>query len=42
VREVRMDGKPVKSWKAEGASVVVNNVPWTGAPHDIEIDYNNR
>jgi alpha-glucosidase len=42
VREVRMDGKPLKSWKAESGSVVVNDVPWTGAPHEIEIQYNNR
>jgi alpha-glucosidase len=42
VREVRLDGKPTKSWKAGSGSVVVNDVPWTGAPHDIEIQYNNR
>jgi alpha-glucosidase len=42
VREVRLDGKPTKSWKAGSGSVVVNDVPWTGAPHDIEIQYNHR
>ena len=31
----------MKSWKAESGGVVVNDVSWTGAAHDIEILYND-
>jgi len=42
VRDVTVDGKAVKTWKAEGNAVVIHEVPWTGATHDLEISYNTR
>ncbi|MGC2197568.1 MAG: glycoside hydrolase family 31 protein [Terriglobales bacterium] len=42
VRDVRMDGKSVKTWRAESGAVKVDGVPWTSAAHDVEILYNNR
>ena len=42
VREVRVDGQPLKTWKAGTGGVVVNEVSWTGAAHDIEILYKTQ
>jgi alpha-glucosidase len=42
VRDVTLDGKSIKAWKAERGTVVISDVPWTSSAHDIEILYNNR
>jgi alpha-glucosidase len=42
VREVQVDGKPVKSWKMERGMVTVEGVPWTSTAHDVEIQYASR
>jgi len=42
VRDVTLDGKSFKAWKAERGTVVISDVPWTSSAHDIEILYNNR
>ena len=39
VLDVRLDGKPIKSWKAENRTVIVNAVPWTSTAHDVELLY---
>jgi len=39
VRDVRLDGKPIKSWKAEHSTVIVDAVPWTSSAHDVELLY---
>jgi alpha-glucosidase len=42
VRDVKVDGNSVKTWKPQGAAVLVDGVPWTSAAHDLEILYNSR
>ena len=42
VREVRVDGKSVKTWKGDGGHVTIDGVPWASAARDVEILYNSR
>ena len=36
IREVKVDGKSVKNWKAEGATTVLEQMPWSSTAHDVE------
>jgi alpha-glucosidase len=42
VRDVRLDGKPIKSWKAENRTVIVDAVPWTSTAHNVELLYSSQ
>jgi hypothetical protein len=42
VRDVRLDGKPIKAWKAENGRVIVDAVPWTSSAHEVELLYGTR
>jgi alpha-glucosidase len=42
VREVTVDGKPPGTWKAEGGTVKVESIPWTGTTHDVQIEYSSQ
>ena len=42
VRDVTVDGTPVKNWKAAAGTVTVEGVPWTATARDVQILYNIR
>jgi len=42
VRDVKLDGNPIKTWKAENGRVIVDAVPWTSAAHEVELLYSTR
>jgi alpha-glucosidase len=41
VREIAVDGKTEKNWKAAAGSVTLEAVPWTAAARDVQVLYNN-
>jgi alpha-glucosidase len=42
VSDVSLDGQPAKGWKAAGGSVTLTAIPWTGAAHDVQIQYKTQ
>ena len=42
VRDVSVDGAPVKSWKASTAAVTIDGIPWTSAAHDVKVTYKTQ
>jgi len=42
VREIRLDGRPFKTWKPGTGAVLLDEVPWTGSARDIEILYKTQ
>jgi len=42
VRDVKLDGNPIKAWKAENGRVIVDAVPWTSSAHEVELLYGAR
>jgi hypothetical protein len=42
VRDVSVDGAPVKNWKASTAAVTIDDIPWTPAAHDVQIMYKTQ
>jgi alpha-glucosidase len=39
VRDIVLDGKPVKNWKAGAEAVTLEGFPWTSAAHDVQVRY---
>jgi hypothetical protein len=42
VRDVQVDGKPIKGWRTEKNTIVVPGVPWTTAVQEVKIQYASR
>jgi alpha-glucosidase len=42
VRDVSMDGKPTKNWTIQAGTVTLEGIPWTGVPHDVQIEYSSQ
>ena len=42
VRDVSVDGAPVKNWKSSATAVTVDGIPWTAAAHDIQVTYKTQ
>ena len=42
VRDISVDGKSAKNWKVEAGALRLENLPWTAAPHDIQIHYSSQ
>jgi alpha-glucosidase len=42
VRDVTLDGKSAKGWKADSGALTIGAVPWTSTAHEVEILYNSR
>jgi alpha-glucosidase len=42
VSGVSLDGQPAKGWKAPNGAVTLTGVPWTGAAHNVQIQYKTQ
>jgi alpha-glucosidase len=42
VSEVSLDGQPAKGWKAASGAVTLTGIPWTGAAHDVQVQYKTQ
>ena len=42
VRDVQVDGKPIKGWRTEKNTIVVPGVAWTTAVQEVKIQYASR
>ena len=42
VNEVSLDGHTATGWKAGAGAVTLSAVPWTGAAHDVEVQYKTQ
>jgi alpha-glucosidase len=39
VREVQVDGKTIKNWKAKEDALQIEAIPWTGSARDVQLVY---
>jgi hypothetical protein len=39
VNEVLLDGQAAKGWKAAGGALTLTGIPWTGAAHNVQVQY---